>query len=615
MIEDDTELGGPGERAAALRPLFCMPGLGLGLGLGPRRPMLVALAAGLLASCAPAAGPADPVLTPPLRDPGATERLVLLSTTDVHGWLLGHDYYTGAETGHGLAHLAPLIDSVRAANPGRVYLFDSGDLLQGNALAYVHARVDTTGPSPIIAAMNALDYDAAAIGNHEFNYGLPHLQRALEQADFPFLSANIFHAGTESHAYRASALLPHVTATGDTLLIGVTGNTPPGVHLWDRANVDGFIELRDIVASLQPEVRRLRQRGADLVVVLSHGGLEGTSYDTTATGLAAENAAARVAREVDGVDVILLGHTHQELADTTINGVLLAQARNWARSLAAIDVELQRAAPGHWQVVAASGRTLRPSAGRADTAALGPVAAAHERTLAWVRSTVGTSADAMSAARARVEDTPILDFINEVQRRAAGAQLSSTAAFNIGARIPDGPIRIADIAALYIYDNTLMGVRLSGAALRDYLEKSAEYYNGWPPPPGGTVTNRRVPGYNFDVVSGVDYTIDLARPPGRRITRLDYAGRAVQPEDTFTLALNNYRQGGGGGFSMLADAPVVYDRQEDIRDLLIAEVRRQGTLRAADYFERNWQLVPQAAADSAYREQTAGDGATRATSP
>jgi len=581
-------------RAAALRRLGLTPVLGGAL-------------AAVLAACTAGGGTHRPVGE--AAAPASTRELVVLGTTDVHGRLYAHDYYTGRATDHGLALIKPLIDSVRAANPGRVYLFDSGDLLQGNPLAYVHARREPVRPNPIVQAMNLMGYDAAAIGNHEFNYGLEHLDHAIEDAAFPFVAGNIFRHGTNEHAYRPYALIPHVVAEGDTILIGVTGNTPPGVHVWDKAHVEGVLEFRDVVASLRPVVAELRRRGADLVVVLSHGGFGGTSYDTVATGLAPENVADRLADEVPGIDVVFLGHTHRELADSTIEGVLYTQAGNWAASLAVATVRLARIAPNDWRVVEKHARILRPDPTRADTAFMEALRPAHERTVAYVNSVVGHSPARWGALEARLRDTPILDFVNEVQRAVAGADLSATAAFNLEAAIPEGEITVADLAGLYIYDNTLKAVRITGAQLKAYLEQSARYFRGWPAPDGGPLIDPEVPGYNFDVVSGVEYTIDLTRPVGDRITELRYRGEPVRPDQTFTLAVNNYRQGGGGGFTMIAEAPVVYDRQEDIRELLIEEVRRRGAIRPEDYFRENWRIVPAEAVEAIRAEL---EGARRA---
>jgi 2',3'-cyclic-nucleotide 2'-phosphodiesterase / 3'-nucleotidase / 5'-nucleotidase len=564
----------------------------------PRFPALL-LAVGLAACATRPPAPLEHALARP-----DTATIVLMGTTDVHGRLYNHDYYTGRETEHGLALLKPLIDSIRDTNPGRTLLFDSGDLLQGNPLGLVYARQYADQPNPIVRAMNLLAYDAAAIGNHEFNYGLEHLRRAVELAQFPFVSANIFRAGTDEHAYTPSTIIPVVTQHGDTLRVGVTGNTPPGVHVWDRDNVTGVLEFREIVTSVRNVVQQLRADGADIVVVLSHGGLQGTSYDTVTTGLPPENAAAALAHEAPGIDVIFMGHTHRELADTTINGVLLTQARNWAASLAVATLHVRRSGT-RWHVDRKRGEIVRPRADRADRAFMDSLRWEHERTVSYVNARIGAATERMSAREARVRDTPVIDFINEVQRRTAGADLSSTAAFQLDAALPERDISIADVAALYPYDNTLKAIRITGAQLRAYLEKSAEYYNGYPAPAGRTVTNFDVPGYNFDIVSGVDYTLDLTRPVGRRVTDLTRNGVPVAAEDSFTLALNNYRQAGGGGYDMIANAPVVYDRQEDIRELLISEVRERGMVNPTDYFHQSWRIEPATAAAAALAEQTA----------
>ncbi|HSJ08467.1 MAG TPA: 5'-nucleotidase C-terminal domain-containing protein, partial [Longimicrobiales bacterium] len=574
-------------RAAATRPL--------------------ALVAVLLAGCAsaPLPEPAPVPVPPPVVVAADTMSLVMLGTTDLHGYIWNHDYYTGRETRYGLALLKPLVDSIRAARPGRTLLFDSGDLLQGNPLPR-YERGSDTEPNPVIRAMNFMGYDAAAIGNHEFNYGLPNLARAISQARFPFVTANIYDAGATTHAYEPYTLIPVATPFGDTLTVGVTGNTPPGVHVWDRDNVTGVLDIRDVVTSVGSVVRTMRERGADIVVVLSHGGLEGTSYDTLTTGLPVENAAAELARRAPGIDVIFMGHTHRELADTTINGVLLTQAKNWATSLAVATLTAQRASDGSWRAVRKRGEILRPR-GAPDRALLDTVRWEHERVVAHINARIGRTAEAMPAREGRVRDVAVIDFINEVQRRVSGAQLSSTAAFSIAAGLPAGDLAIADVAALYPYDNTLKAIRITGAQLRAYLEKAAEYYNGWPQQPGRAVTDTAVPGYNFDIVSGADYTIDISRPVGQRVTELRYEGAPVRDDQSFTLALNNYRQSGGGGYGMIAGAEVVYDRQEDIRELLIEEVRRRGEIRAADYFRQSWQLVPREAVDAALREQVTRD--------
>jgi 2',3'-cyclic-nucleotide 2'-phosphodiesterase (5'-nucleotidase family) len=314
--------------------------------------------------------------------------------------------------------------------------------------------------------------------------------------------------------------------------------------------------------------------------------------------LPSENVAAEVARRVPGMDLIVYGHSHRQMADTVINGVLLVQPKNWAASVGVAELELANDG-GAWRV--ASKRSLLiPAAGHAeDVSVMRAVAAGHEAARNYVATVIGSTDVRWSADSGRVMDTPLADLILDVERRTVHSDLASTAVFDVGARIDSGPITVGEIARLYPYENTLSAVRITGAQLRAYLEYSARYYGtfGTSEPPVHT----DVPGYNFDVVSGADYTIDLSRPVGSRITSLSVRGKPVSDADSFTLALNNYRRSGGGGYAMLTDAPEVYTSTTEIRDLLIAEVERRKHISPRDYFLRNWSIVPAAAIPPAYR--------------
>ncbi|MBA2670176.1 MAG: 5'-nucleotidase C-terminal domain-containing protein, partial [Gemmatimonadetes bacterium] len=294
----------------------------------------------------------------------------------------------------------------------------------------------------------------------------------------------------------------------------------------------------------------------------------------------------------------------RELADTTIAGTLILQAKNWAASLAVAEVDLVADGDGRWQVTSRRGSIRTPASGARSARLETVLASAHLRTMEYVGRVIGHSTAEWSARTARVEDTAILDLINEVQRSVTGADLSAASAFTLTARLPAGPITVADVAGLYVYDNTLKAVRLSGEQLRAYLEKSAEYYLPCPDSRCERVTNPAIPGYNFDVVSGVDYSLDISRPVGQRVVQLEREGRPVSPTDSFTLAVNNYRASGAGGFNMIAAAPVVYDRGEGIRELLIREIERRGSISPEAFHIRNWRIVPAGLTERALEEQT-----------
>ena len=552
------------------------------------RSCLIAAAVSVAAGCVPpavtASGDAD------------TFDLIVAATTDVHGRLRGWNYETNRpDAARGLSRAATIVDSLRRSAPGHVILLDAGDLLQGNSITYVAARVaPASTPSPVIAAMNAMQYDAAAVGNHEFNYGVPFLEKAQKEAAFPFLAANAVRPNG-SHAFSSWTMVER-----GGVRIGIVGATTPGSMVWDRDNLKDRLVMQDIVPAVRLAVADVREAGAQVVIVTMHSGLDGaSSYDTVGTGMPSENVAGRLAREVTGVDLIVYGHSHQEVGDTLINGVLLMQPRNWAASVGVAHLSLARTG-ARWAVASKHSRVIQVAGHAENAAVLAATDAAHVATVKWVTAPIGRTAVAWRADSSRVADTPLLDFILEVERRVSGANLASTAAFSLDASLDSGVITAARLQALYPYDNTLRAIRISGGQLRAYLEQSAKYYRT---AADGTVSvDPAIPGFNFDIVAGADYTLDVSRPQGQRVTRLEYHGRPIAPTDSFTMALNNYRQTGGGGYAMLAGSPLVYDKQQEIRQLLLDEVRRRGTISPSDYFIRNWKLEPPSAVASLQEE-------------
>jgi 2',3'-cyclic-nucleotide 2'-phosphodiesterase / 3'-nucleotidase / 5'-nucleotidase len=549
--------------------------------------MVPSFRAALLAGAAFVSAPAVVVAQ------GIPVDLVVAATTDVHGRVRAWDYFADtAEGTRGLARLATAVDSVRGANPGRVILVDAGDLLQGNPFTFVASRGDLA-MHPVMAVMNLMRYDAAAVGNHEFNYGLPFLHLAAAEAKFPFLAANA-RRPDGSRYFPAFVMVERAGVK-----VAIVGATNPGSNVWDRGNLQGRLTVTDIVPEVRAAVDSARAAGAELVVAILHTGLGGaSSYNDS--GLGEENVGARVAREVPGIDVIVLGHSHREIADTTINGVLVVQPRQWAGSLSVATIRLQNRGSS-WSVIEKHGQLVRAKGHAESQAIVQAVANAHAGARAYTAREIGTTATAWTADSARTADTPLVDFVLEVERRVFGADLASTAAFDLGAGFGPGKIRVAQLARLYPFENTLQLVRISGAALREYLEQSARYFVVRPGVEPVVTIDPEIPGYNFDIVAGADYTIDLSRPMGNRITRLQVRGRAVLPGDSFTLAVNNYRAGGGGGYGMLRGAPVLRDTQVEIRDLLIAAVEQQRTMRVADFATQSWRIEPAAYAAAAYR--------------
>jgi 2',3'-cyclic-nucleotide 2'-phosphodiesterase (5'-nucleotidase family) len=427
----------------------------------------------------------------------------------------------------------------------------------------------------------------------------------VAQARFPFLSANTYRPGG-AHAFR-----PWTIVERQGVKIGIIGATTPGVMAWDANNVRGRVTLGDIVPAVRTAVEEVRAGGANVVVLTLHSGFdEPASYDTVSTGLPSENVAARVAREVRGIDLVVYGHSHKEVREMKIGGTfvvlsqevrrdmtgatLLMQPKNWATSVGVAHLHVVRT-DGAWHVAESRGELVQAAGHAEQMAVLAASDANHRRTVAYVNTAIGTTQVTWKSDSARLKDTPLIDFVLETERKAAGADLASASAFSLDASINAGPVTVAELARLQPYDNTLRAVKITGKQLRDYLEFSSRYYKSVEATPAGPilVIDRQIPGYNFDIIAGADYTMDLTRPIGSRITSLTVKGKPVLDTDTFTMAVNNYRQTGGGGYTMLHGAPVVYDRQQEIRQLLIDEVRARKTIRPEDYATQNWRLVTQ----------------------
>lgn len=499
--------------------------------------------------------------------------VTVLSTADLHGHIHPVDFYTGEPAQRGLAKVGSLIKRARLLDP-ELILVDSGDTIQGTPFAYHAAVVEPSRSNPIMAAMNALKYDAMAPGNHEFNFGMDVLNTARRSSRFPWISGNIVLAGSEDPVYT-----PYIIKQVRGVRVGILGLTTPAIPGWeDPAHYEG-LEFTDPVAAAQRWVRELRRRSrVDVVVVAMHMGLEEDilSGQPIPGQLEGENAAVRIARDVPGIDLILMGHTHREVPSIMINGVLLTQAGKWGEFLSRTTLMLERSEPtAPWEVI---GKTATTHPVTADVPSDQQILQITENDYAasesWLDRAIGFSPGALSAARSRFEDTAIIDLIHQVQLDAGDADVSLAASFNLGARLPRGELTVRDIAALYSFENTLVVIELSGEQLKQALEHSARYF--LPAQPGAPIEaliDPRAFGYNFDMAEGVEYVIDLTQPVGERITDLTYRNRPLDPDRKLKVAINNYRHNGGGGYTMFADAPVLSRSNVSIRELIIDWVR------------------------------------------
>lgn len=559
--------------------------------------------------------------------PGRTVRLSVMGTTDLHGNVFNWDYFKNAEyddAAHndvGLAKVSSAVNAIRAEK-GRKHtlLIDAGDTIQGTPLSTYYAKVDpiTDGHvmHPMALAMNAIGYDAAAVGNHEFNYGIPLLDEFAKQVNFPLLSANVLDDATGKPHFTPWIMKTIKVPGSKPIHVGIVGFTTPGVALWDKHNVQGKLSFPGIVEQARKVIPQVKAAGANVVVVTSHSGVEGTS--SYGPDLPTENASALLAQKVPGIDAILVGHSHRDIPQMYVQNeqtgkqVLLSEPALWGERVSDMELTLTNTR-GQWSVTDSSSTNVNTNAYPQDPKILELLKPDHDTVVKWVNTPIGTSVQAMDSSESRYKDTPIIDLINKVQTDAVKTALAGTAEaslpvvsiaapFSRTASFPEGQVSIRDVAGLYVYDNTLLAVKMTGAELRDYLEYSARYFNTRAPGDPvdvDTLTNAKtpdaptgIPDYNDDELSGISYDINIANPAGSRIENLTLPdGTPVQPDQQFVVAVNNYRESGGGGFPHIKDAPVLMDQQQDIRQLIIDWVTAKGQVDPADFFTPSWQLT------------------------
>jgi 2',3'-cyclic-nucleotide 2'-phosphodiesterase/3'-nucleotidase len=531
-----------------------------------------------------AAGAACLLLPVPSRaeDSAAETRLTILHTSDLHGTVLPFDDFTDRPSTRGsLVQVATIVDRVRAEAGHPVLVLDSGDTIQGTPFEQF-VGVRWGGASPTITAMNEIGYDAMAVGNHEFNFGLEVLRRAEALATFPMLSAN-----TLAEATGKPAFAPYTVLERDGVRIGLLGLVTPNVPAWEKpANYQGLtFEPMDEAARRWVPVLR-DDMECDLVVVLAHTGFE---YDSDNPDADPENYLGRLAA-VPGIDLVLSGHTHTDMPPEEIGGAIVSQPWARARRLTRIDLELTRDESG-WRITRWEGSNLPTGGDQPDAELVDLFSGDHTRVREALDGPIGEVTSTVSADRCRLEDCALLDFLHEVQLEASGADLSlaSLLAYSTPELEP-GPVTWRWIHSFYVYPNTLAAVRLSGAQIRDILEHTARYYDGLECDEDGCTVlgDPDIPHYNVDGMSGLSYRIDPTRPEGSRIRDIRYRGGELDLEATFTVACNSYRTAGGGNFPHLADAELVWWSSEEITALMGSYLERHGPWRPSA--DGNWWI-------------------------
>ena len=585
---------------------------------------------------------------------GNTATLRILETTDLHSNIMPYDYYQDTATGinYGLAKTATLIQQARS-EVNNSMLFDAGDLIQGNPLADYVNRIKPLGKDdthPILRAMNYLEYDGGIVGNHEFNYGLDYLDNVLEEAKFPIVNANIYKDDKDGNPdndvnyftpYKIiNKTIKDASGNESTIKVGVIGFAPPQIMQWDKDNLTGKVITKDIVKQANKFIPEMKAKGAEVIVAIAHSGCDIAEEGKEE----AENAVYDLTK-VSGIDAMLFGHAHLNFPgdgsfndktgiDNTngkINGTQAVEAGYWGNNLGVLDLALVQDANGKWTVDKSKSKSVnRPVTANTalDTTIVEDVKAEHEGTLAYVRGKIGETTIPMHSFFSRVMDDPSVQIVNNAQidyvnkwidTKAPELKdlpvISAAAPFKGGrggvgdfTNITKGELSIKSANDLYLFNNTLKAVKLTGAQVREWLEMSAAQFKKIDSNIEGNqeLLDYDFRPYNYDVIDGIKYQIDVTKdarynwvngallnPDSHRIinfTMMD--GTPIADNQEFIVATNNYRASGGGGFPPLVGgkAKVVIDSPFENRQILMDYISAQGTV--SPVADNNWKIAP-----------------------
>ncbi|WJY26185.1 bifunctional 2',3'-cyclic-nucleotide 2'-phosphodiesterase/3'-nucleotidase [Sporosarcina trichiuri] len=566
----------------------------------------------------------------------ATVAFRIMGTTDIHTNLMNYDYYQDKTIqDYGLAKTGVLIDEARAEVKNSL-LFDNGDLIQGTPLGSYKVKESPLQKGevhPTVAALNALDYDVMSLGNHEFNFGLDYLDNVIEGADFPVLNANIYDEKTGKNRFTPYVILDKdlMDSKGKThaIKIGVIGVVAPGIMRWDGAHLSGKVRAEDAADTVEKFIPQVKKEGADLVFVIAHSGIGDEHHEKNEDDVTWQISA------LDGVDGILTGHNHAkfpgdyadvkntDMKQGTINGTPVVMPDRFGTHLGLLDYEL-KLADGKWTVVSGKGslREVHKESDEVNQKVVDAVKEAHEGTLGYIRTPVSKTTAPLTSYFGLVRDDSSIQIVTEAQKHYVKEHMKGTeydklpllsagSPLKFGGRygsdyytdIPAGDVSIKNMADLYVYDNTVAAVVLKGRDIKEWLEMSAGAFRQVDPAKAEeqNILNENHRSYNFDVIDGLTYEIDLTEPAkydskegkllnenANRIKNLQYEDKPIDPDQEFVVVTNNYR--GSGNFPGVRNAKDVIFYQDENREAIIDYLADQEQIDPK--VDNNWFIQP-----------------------
>ncbi|MGP7819172.1 bifunctional metallophosphatase/5'-nucleotidase [Niallia sp. 01092] len=513
--------------------------------------------------------------------------VTILVTSDVHGNIYPLNYGNNEQANVGLAKVATLIEQERKKNKHTIVI-DNGDLIQGTPLTYHYVHFLFEKKNPMIECLNMVQYDAAVVGNHEFNYGLKVLKKAIYESDFPWLCANIVDSNTKEPFLGKPYIIKNVGA----FKIAILGITTHYIPNWeDPSHING-LAFKDALASAKEWITKIKETEQPDVIIMSyHGGFE----RDIATGeptevLTGENQGYSMCKEIEGLDVLLTGHQHRSLTGS-LYGTEIMQASNNGQTVGKITITLNEKG----EIIDKSSELLSVEAVDSDEEIIAFAKEYEKSTQHWLDTPIGfIDGDMMveDPLAIRLGDSSLIEFINKVQMEAANVKIANTALFNNKSPGFRPNVTMRDIVSNYIYPNTLKVLALQGKDIKSALEHSAKYFTvneKGEPDVNPSFVYPKPQHYNYDMWEGIEYILDISKPVGSRVVKLSYEGKPLEENKTYEVVMNNYRAGGGGNYMMFQNKSVVREVQMDMSELIANYIRERKIVTAT--CNHNWKVI------------------------
>lgn len=516
-----------------------------------------------------------------------TFNLKILTTSDIHGSILPIKYADNSSAGFGMSRISTLLKTQRDEN---TLLIDVGDAIQGSPLMYFHKNNREQYSNPVADVFNYLKYDYFVPGNHDFNYGRGYLEDFLKSLNMKVLSANIFDESNNNPFGMPYDIVKF--KNGPT--VAILGLTTQYIPHWESPQHIKGLSFEDVFEVAKKQVKEIRKNyNVDVMIVAYHGGferdLETDELNVIDTG---ENRGSKIVDEIDGIDVLLTGHQHRQIAMFKNNKSIIQPGCN-AAFLGKVELKM-RYVDGAWKIVDRFQELIPSENFESDKVCENLIEGVEKATQKFLDQAIGIveydNLEIKNPLQARLEKHPVVTFINEVQLEATGADISATSLANDVTGFKK-VISVRNVLSTYVYPNTLVVMKITGEILKEYLERNAEYFEI---KDGKIVSSPRFSypknqHYNYDMLDGIEYTIDITKDYGNRIVELKREGNDIKKDDVFTIALNNYRASGGGDFEMIQDLPIVKEIPLDIAELITDFIKKRHSIVCED--KKNIKII------------------------